>query len=57
MTSTAGRDKEDHIFSKDISPKVNVIEEVEFEIAYYDVLVKYVNHYTTGTFPGKVVPF
>ena len=32
---TAGRgDKKIHTFSKGISPKVNVIERLEFELAY-----------------------
>ena len=38
-------------FSKDISPKVNVMAWPEFEIAYYDLLVQLFSHYTTGTPP------
>ena len=26
-----------HIFSKDISPKMNVVARIEFELTYYDV--------------------
>ena len=33
-----------HAFSEDINPKVNVITLLEFELAYYDVVVNYVNH-------------
>ena len=35
-------------FPKSICPKVNVIAQVEFELANYDVKVQYVNHYATG---------
>ena len=31
------------------SPKVNVMARLEFELAYYDVVVQYVNHDGTGT--------
>ena len=31
------RDKGIHIFPKSISPKVNIIAWLEFELAYYDV--------------------
>ena len=27
-----------------MSPKENVVEQLEFELAYYDVTVKHVNH-------------
>ena len=35
----AGGDKKVHSFSKGISPKMNVIVQLEFEFAYYDVTV------------------
>ena len=38
-------------FPKGISPKVNVIARLEFELAYYDVVVQYVSHYATTTLP------
>ena len=31
---------EDHAFPKGISPKMNVVARLEFEITYYDVLVQ-----------------
>ena len=34
-------DKRVHTFRKSISPKVNVIEWLKFELAYYDVTVQY----------------
>ena len=37
-----------HTFSKGISPKVNVIPSVKFELDYYNVAVKHVSLYTTG---------
>ena len=40
--------KDVHTFPKGISPKVNVIARLEFELAYYDVTVHYVSHYDTG---------
>ena len=38
-------DKGVHTFPKGICPKVNVIERLEYELAYYDSAV----HYTTRT--------
>ena len=38
------RGKRVHAFPKGISPKVNVIVGLEFELAYYDVAVKQVSH-------------
>ena len=43
------RNKEVHTFPKDISPKMNVIERLEFELSYYDAAVHHVSHYTTGS--------
>ena len=37
-----------HAFSKGISPKVNVIARLEFELAFYDVAVQNISHYATG---------
>ena len=33
------RDKEIHTFPKEICPKVHVIVQLEFELAYYDIPV------------------
>ena len=33
-----------HTFPKGISPKVNVIALLEFELAYYDVAVQHISH-------------
>ena len=41
------RDKRVHAFPKSISPKVNVIARLEFELAYSEVAILNVNHYTT----------
>ena len=37
-------------FPKGISLKVNINTQLEFELAYYKVVVQYVSHYITGTF-------
>ena len=42
-------DKGVHAFPKGINPKVNVIAQLEFELAYYDVAVQYVSHYAMET--------
>ena len=42
-------DKGVHTFPKDISLKGNVIVELEFELANYDVLVQHFSHCTTKT--------
>ena len=42
-------DKGVYIFSKGIGPKVNVIAQLEFELACYDFADHRFNHYTTGT--------
>ena len=42
-------DKGVHIFPNSICPKVNVIKQLEFELAYYDFAVHRFNHYTTWT--------
>ena len=34
-----------------ISPKVNIIAQLEFELTYYDIVVQHVNHYATETLP------
>ena len=41
--------KEVHTFHKVISSKVIIITSLEFELAFYDVAVQYVNNYSTGT--------
>ena len=35
-------------FPRGISPKVNVIEQLEFELINYDVTVQYICHNMTG---------
>ena len=40
-----------YIFPKEISSKVNIIAWLEFELAYYDVVVQHVNHYNMGVTP------
>ena len=42
-------DKMVHSFPKGICPKVNVIAQLELELAYYDTAVQCFNHYTTRT--------
>ena len=44
-------DKGVHTFPKGICPKVNVIAQLEYELAYYDSAVHRFNHYTTRTPP------
>ena len=46
-------DKGVHTFPKGICPRVNVIERLEFELAYYDSAVHRFNHYTTRTPPRE----
>ena len=47
-------DKGVHTFSKGICPKVNVIDRLEFELAFSDSAVHRFNHYTTRTPPYRV---
>ena len=42
-------DKRVHTFPKGICPKMNVMVQLEFELAYYDPAVYRFNHYTTRT--------
>ena len=42
-------DKGFQIFPKDINLKVNIIVQLEFELAYHYVAVQHVNHFTVGT--------
>ena len=37
-----------YIFSKDISPKVNIIVQLEFELAYFDIAVQLFSYYASG---------
>ena len=41
-----GGNKGVHAFPKGISPKVNIIARLEFELANFEVAVQRVNHYT-----------
>ena len=49
ISCRAERDKRFHAFSKSISPKVNVIAQLEFELAYFKVAVQHSSHYATET--------
>ena len=49
------KDKWGHTFPKGIYPKVNVIERLEFELAYYDYIVQCFNHHTMKTPPTPIV--
>ena len=40
-----------HAFPKGISPEMNVIVRLEFELAFYDVTVDHASHYATGNLP------
>ena len=40
---------------KDINPKMNVIPRLEFELALYDVTVRYVSQYLTVTTPITIL--
>ena len=42
-----GVNKRFHAFPKGISPKVNVIAQLNFELAYYDIVVQYISLNTT----------
>ena len=43
-----------HTFTKSICSKVNVIARLEFELAFYNITIRYVNHFTTRTSPQKM---
>ena len=43
-----GGDKRAHNFPKGISLKVYLTAGLEFELAYYDVSMELVSHYTSG---------
>ena len=44
-------DKGVHAFLKGISSKMNIIAQLEFELAYFKATVQYFNHYTRETSP------
>ena len=46
-----------YMLPKGISTKVNVIAGLEFELAYYDVIVQNVSHYSPRTPPSIVFPW
>ena len=48
-----GSDRVIHDFPKNISSKVNVIARLEFELAYYDVVVNLVIYNVIETLPQK----
>ena len=45
-------DKGVHTFPEGISLKVNVIPWLEFELIYYNVIVRHISHNATGTVPS-----
>ena len=45
-----GADKSVNIFSKDISPKVNVIAQLKFNLIYFVARVQHFSHYALVTF-------
>ena len=49
------KDKGVHTFPKGICPKVNIIAQLENELAYYNSAVHRFNHYTTRTPPMILV--
>ena len=51
-------DKGVHTFPKGICPKMNIIAQLENELAYYDSAVHHFNHYTPRTPPilDRVIP-
>ena len=53
-SGTIAREIRIHTVPKGISPKVNLIVWVEFELTYYDVVVQYVNHNAIGTLPSQL---
>ena len=50
-SGTIWEDKGVHTFPKGICPKVNVIAQLEYKLAYYDSAVHRFNHYTMRTPP------
>ena len=44
-----------HTFSKGISPKVNVIVQLEFKLTYDNVTVKHISHCAMGAALVKMV--
>ena len=44
-------------FPRGISPKVNVIPQLDFELIYYDVAVQHINHHLKGTAPHLKLKF
>ena len=44
--------KDVHSFYKSISPKMNILERLEFEPAYYNAAV---NHWAMVTFPPRIL--
>ena len=47
-------DKGAHTFPKSICLKVNIIAQLEFELAYHDSSVQRFNHYTTRTLTPRL---
>ena len=48
VSPIAGGIRSFHTFFDCISLKVNIIARLEFELAYYDVEVRHLSHYTPG---------
>ena len=45
--------KEVYIFSKGISPKVDIITQLQFKLAYYIIAVQHISHYAMETPPSQ----
>ena len=45
------KDKGFHNIPKGIRPKVNIIAQLEFELAYYDVTMQHISYYKIETTP------
>ena len=44
-----------HIFPKGICSKVNIVTQLELELAYNNVAVQHVSHYTIETLPNSIL--
>ena len=48
-TTYSWDNKRVHTFPKGISPKMNAIAQLEFELAFFEAADQHFSHYTTGT--------
>ena len=54
--ASCGRDKVVHTVLKGISPKVNILAQLEFKLTCYNAAIQYVSHYGPGELQSAVVP-